>query len=601
MERIREAFRSALAAHVPGQDVLLERPKSGELGDLAFPCFRVAKALGKNPAQLATELAGLIFIEGADLIAAGPYLNLKLRPEARAKEVLGGLLAAKPYGAGAPNGQKIIVEYSSPNIAKLFTIGHLRSTMIGHGLVQIHRYLGCDVVRLNHLGDWGTQFGTLIAAYKRWAEAENPQLDLDFDWADPAPENRRTPLFRLFQLYVRFHAEEEKDPAMRDEARNWFRRLEKGDAEARRLWTWFREISLKEFLRIYDRLGVGFDTFEEGEAFYEDKLSDTMKALEAKGLLQDGERGARIVDLEDVGISTPCMVVKADGGSVYATRDLATGIYRRDHYHYDQCVYVIGAEQILHMQQVFAVLKKLDPDWFTEGKVIHAPFGLISLPDGKMSTRKGNVIFLEDVLDEAVTRVLAIIEEKNPDLPRKKEVAEMLGIGAVIFFNALNDRVKPFTFTWDRVIALDGDTGPYVQYAHARICSMLRKAGTDWMAKATPTAFDGRDTAVVPFGPSVCPDDLRGLEAPEAQALLFELAGLPSAILVAREQLMATAIARQLLTIARAFSGFYTNCPILTPENAPELRDARLALCVATARALRQGLFLLGIQAPEEM
>ncbi len=601
MERIREAFESALAARVPGHGVALERPKSGDLGDLAFPCFRVAKALGKSPVQLAAELASQITLEGADLLAAGPYLNLKLHPETRAKEVLGGLLASKPYGSGASNGQKIIVEYSSPNIAKLFTIGHLRSTMIGHSLVQVHRYLGFDVVRLNHLGDWGTQFGTLIAAYKRWAEAVNPELNRDFEWADPAPENRRTPLFRLFQLYVRFHAEEEKDPAMRDEARDWFRRLEKGDAEARRLWTWFREISLKEFLRIYDRLGVGFDTFVEGEAFYEDKLADTVKALEAKHLLQEGERGARIVDLEDVGISTPCMVVKADGGSVYATRDLATGIYRRDHYQYDKCIYVIGAEQILHMQQVFAVLKKLDPGWFTEGKVIHAPFGLISLPDGKMSTRKGNVIFLEDVLDEAVTRVLAIIEEKNPDLPRKAEVAEMLGIGAVIFFNALNDRVKPFTFTWDRVIALDGDTGPYVQYAHARICSVLRKAGAEWMAKAAPGLHDSKETATVPYAPWEVPTELKGLEAPEAQALLFELAGLPSAIRVAREQLMATAIARQLLVIARSFSSFYTNCPILIADNPPEVREARLALCVATARALRQGLFLLGIQAPEEM
>ena len=605
MERIREAFESALAAHVPGHEVVIERPKNGELGDLAFPCFRVAKALGKSPAQLAAELASQIAIEGAELMAAGPYLNLKLRPETRAREVLGSLLASKPYGSAASNDQKIIIEYSSPNIAKLFTIGHLRSTMIGHGLVQVHRFLGYEVVRLNHLGDWGTQFGTLIAAYKRWAEAENPTLSLDFDWADPAPENRRTPLFRLFQLYVRFHAEEEKDPTMRDEARDWFRRLEKGDAEARRLWTWFREISLKEFLRIYDRLGVGFDTLAEGEAFYEDKLADTVKALEAKGLLQEGERGARIVDLEDVGISTPCMVVKADGGSVYATRDLATGLYRRDHYRYDRCVYVIGAEQILHMQQVFAVLKKLDPAWFTEGKVLHAPFGLISLPDGKMSTRKGNVIFLEDVLDEAVARVLTIIEEKNPDLPRKAEVAEMLGIGAVIFFNALNDRVKPFTFTWDRVIALDGDTGPYVQYAHARICSVLRKADTtgsgDWMAKAAPGPHDSRETATVPYEPCAVPADFQGLESAEAQSLLFELAGLPSAIRVAREQLMATAIARQLLVIARSFSSFYTNCPILVVDNAPEVRDARLALCVATARALRQGLFLLGIQAPEEM
>ncbi len=601
MERVREAFQRALAGSLPGADLTLERPKSVAMGDLAYPCFRAAKAAGKNPVQLAQELAATLKVEGAELLAAGPYLNLKLTPETRSKVLLEGILGSTPFGAGAPTGRKIIIEYSSPNIAKLFTIGHLRSTMIGHGQVQVHRFLGDQVTRLNHLGDWGTQFGTLLAAYKLWAETQNPDLTKDFDWAEDAPEKRRTPLFRLFQLYVRFHAEEEKDSALRDDARAWFRKLETGDAEARRLWSWFREISLAEFKRLYERLGVGFDTFNEGEAFYEDKLTDTVNQLTKAGLLVEGEKGAKIVDLEDVGIKTPCMVVKADGGSVYATRDLATGIYRRDHYKYDRCVYVIGGEQILHMQQVFAVLAKLDPTWFTEGKLVHTPFGLIKLPEGKMSTRKGNVIFLDDVLDEAKERVLAVIEEKNPELANKTEVAEALGMGAVVFFNAINDRTKAITFEWDRVVALDGDTGPYVQYAHARIMSVLRKAGGEWASKATPGAFDGRDTAVVPYGGTSLPVDLAGLQADEAQALLFELAGLPSAYRIAQEQLQATAIARQLLSVARAFSSFYTNCPILWSENSAEVRDARLALCVATARALRQGLFLMGIQAPDEM
>ncbi len=601
MERVRSAFQQALGAALPGQELLLERPKSHEMGDLAFPCFRAAKALGKNPAQLALELAGSLSVEGATLVAAGPYLNLKLGPEGRAKVLLSDLLSDRAFGAKGPNGRRVIVEYSSPNIAKLFTIGHLRSTMIGHALVQAHRFLGYEVVRLNHLGDWGTQFGTLLAAYKQWAEATNPELTQDFDWAEEAPEKLRSPLFRLFQLYVRFHAEEEQNPAMRDEARAWFRKLETGDAEARRLWSWFREISLAEFKRLYDRLGVGFDTFEEGEAFYEDKLAATIQQLTDKGLLVEGEKGAKIVDLEDVGIKTPCMVVKADGGSVYATRALATGLYRRDRSQAGRCIYVIGGEQILHMQQVFAVLRKLDPAWFTEDRLFHAPFGLIKLPEGKMSTRKGNVIFLEAVLDEAQERVLAVIKEKNPDLAGKEAIAEKLGMGAVIFFDAMNDRIKPITFTWDRVIALDGDTGPYVQYAHARIMSVLRKAGGAWAGLATPGAHDPKQTAIVPFPAATVSADLAGLEAPEAQALLFELAGLPAAVEEMARDTQGTAMARQLLALARAFSGFYTNCPILKDETSPEARDARLSLCVATARALRQGLFLLGIEAPEEM
>ncbi len=599
MEALRHSFEQQLAAALPGVEITLERPKSGELGDLAFPCFRAAKQLGKNPAQLSQELVGAIAVEGATLVSTGPYLNLKLAPETRARAVLGAILEApaeRPYGSRPANGKKVIVEYSSPNIAKLFTIGHLRSTMIGHALAQAHQFLGFETIRLNHLGDWGTQFGTLLAAYTRWALEGNADLELDFNWAEPAPDKRRTPLFRLFQLYVRFHAEEEQDPAMRDEARGWFKRLEAGDAEARRLWGWFREISLREFQRVYDRLGVSFDTLAEGEAFYEDQLVPTMQRLEAAGLLVEGEKGARIINLEDVGISTPCLVQKGDGTSIYATRDLSAALYRKEAYGFDRCLYVVGTDQVLHFQQIFAVLDKLDP-WF-KGRMLHTPFGMVKLPEGKMSTRKGNVIFLEDVLDEAQERVAAIIEEKNPGLKDKAAVAELLGMGAVVFFDAMNDRVKPITFTWDRVIALDGDTGPYVQYAHARIMSVLRKAGGDWAAKAQVQSITG---PFLSYLEAQLPSHLSGLASPEAQALLFELAGLPQVTAAVAEGCMATPLARQLVAVARSFSGYYTNCPILAPENAPEVRDARLALCVATARALCQGLFLMGIQAPEEM
>ncbi len=600
MERVRDAFEQALAEVLPGQGISLERPRAWEHGDLAFPCFKAAKALGKNPAQLAQELATQVKVAGAACVAAGPYLNLKLTPEARAREVMGAILAGeRPFGALPPNGQKVIVEYSSPNIAKLFTIGHLRSTMIGHALVQAHRFRGYEVLRLNHLGDWGTQFGTLLAAYKKWAEGPNPDLTKDFDWADEAPEKRRTPLFRLFQLYVRFHAEEEKDPALREEAKGWFRKLEQGDAEARRLWQWFRDLSLKEFQRIYDRLGVGFDSLDMGEAFYEDKLEAAIQALRDKGLLVEGERGAQIVDLEAQGIKTPCMVLKGDGSSTYATRDIAAALYRRDTYRYDKNLYVIGGEQILHMQQIIAIMGQLDP-WFI-GRMQHTPFGMIKLPEGKMSTRKGNVIFLEDVLDEARERVLAVIDEKNPDLPDKTAVAEMLGMGAVVFYDAMNDRIKPITFTWERAIALDGDTGPYVQYAHARICSVLRKAGGDWAQKAQPGAMALDATALLAYAAAAVPVALPGLDDPSAQALLFELAGLPDAVQGVVDTCMGTPLARHLLAVARAFSGFYTHCPVLKDDVTADVRDARLTLCLATARALRQGLFLLGIEAPEEM
>jgi arginyl-tRNA synthetase len=588
-----------LAEALPGQEITLERPRSGDLGDLAFPCFRVAKALGQNPQQLAKDLAGKVTLPGAHLAAAGPYLNLKLEPAERARIMLEALLGTVPYGSAEPHGETVLVEYSSPNIAKLFTIGHLRSTMIGHSLAQVNRYLGCEVMRLNHLGDWGTQFGTMLAAYKAWAETENPKLEQDFPWAEEIPEKLRSPLYRLFQLYVRFHGAEEADPALHDEAKAWFVRLEDGDPEATRLWSWFRQISILEFLRIYERLGVAFDSLDMGEAFYQDQLKPTLELLERSGLLVEGDGGARIIDLEDVGIQTPCLVQKGDGSSIYATRDIAAALFRRKTWNFDRCIYVVGADQILHFKQLFAVMEKLDP-WY-RGRMLHTPFGMVSLPEGKMSTRKGNVIFLEDVLDEAVVRVLDIIEQKNPELPDKAAVAEMLGLGAVVFFNALNDRVKPITFTWDRVIALDGDTGPYVQYAYARILSVLRKAGGGWAGLARPAEATGPDSAVVPFPDFQPPADLAGLEQGPAQALLFELAGLPEAYRAMQRENMGTALARQLLAIAKAFSSFYSNCPILWPENTEAVRTARLALCVATARALRQGLFIMGIQAPEEM
>lgn len=601
MEHIKTLFQEALVNALPSYKckIILDRPKSWEMGDFAFPCFAVGKATGRDPKQVANELAEKITIRGSELVAIGPYLNLRLQPATRARILLESMLRSVPYGSSKHKQKTVVIEYSSPNIAKLFTIGHLRSTMIGHSLVRINSYLGYNVVSINHLGDWGTQFGTLLAAYKAWAEQDNPELLHDFSWAEATPVNMRSPLYRLFQLYVRFHEAEQNNPALHDEAKSWFVRLEAKDIEAIRLWTWFRQISIIEFMRVYERLGVVFDSMDMGEAFYQERLKSVLNLLDCSGLLTLGEGGAYIIDLQDVGIKTPCLVQKSDGSSIYATRDIAAALYRREMWNFDKCLYVVGGDQVLHFKQLFAVMEKVDP-WYS-GRMVHVPFGMISLPDGKMSTRKGNVIFLEDVLDEAVLRVKAIIEEKNPNLSNKDAIAEMLGVGAVIFFNALNDRLKPITFTWDRIIALDGDTGPYVQYAHARILSVLRKAGYNWVDKARPSAPVNTNSAIITYLDVDVPKNLVGLENGSAQNLLFELAGMPEAYQNMHRENMGTAVARQLLCIAKAFSSFYTNCPILWHENSEDVRCSRLTLCVATARVLRQGLWILGVQAPEAM
>jgi len=475
----------------------------------------------------------------------------------------------------------------------------LRSTMIGHSLAQVNSYLGYNVVRLNHIGDWGTQFGAMLAAYKLWAEKDNAKLEISLPWTNESSERSQSPLYRLFQLYVRFHAAEIGNPALHDEAKQWFLRLESGDVEALRLWSWFREISIREFTRIYERLGVSFDYMNMGEAFYQDQLEPTLNLLEESGLIAEGDGGACVIHLRDVGIDTPCLVKKSDGSSIYATRDIAAAIFRKKTWNFDQCLYVVGTDQILHFKQLFAIMEKVD-SWYC-GRMLHVPFGMVSLSDGKMSTRKGNVIFLEDVLDEAVARVMAIIEEKNPELPNKLAVAEILGVGAVIFFDAINDRIKPITFDWDRVIALDGDTGPYVQYAHVRILSILRKAGDDWVTQAMPIADSKINSAFVFYPEAVIPTSMVGLEDDSAQALLFELSFMPEVYRIMQRDNMGTALARRLLCIAKAFSSFYTNCPILWEDNSEEVRLSRLTLCVATARVLRQGLLILGIKVPETM
>lgn len=596
MEGFKQAFAEQLRLALPSQDIVLERPKDFQKGDFAFPCFKASQSMGMSPQALASFLVSKIQIPDATIEAVGPYVNLRLLESVRSRLALRSMLGNYPLPPHEKKKARILVEYSSPNIAKLFTIGHVRSTMLGHALANIFTHQGYEVVRLNHLGDWGTQFGTLLAAYELWAKDLNPDLEKNFTWAIDQSSESTTPLHRLLQLYVRFHSEEEKDTSLREVARSWFKKLENKDPDARRLWKKFRDLSLVEFNRIYRRLGVTFDSLDYGEAFYEDQIPGVLDALASRGLLSEGEGGAKVVDLSQEGFEIPCLIQKGDGTSIYASRDLAAALFRKQKWNYERCVYVAGSEQNFHFQQVFTILAKLDP-WFTN-KQTHVPFGLIKLPEGKMSTRKGNVIFLEDVLNEARDRVQKIISTKNPELNNQVEISEILGTGAVIFVNAFNDRNTSITFDWDKVLAFEGDTGPYVQYAHARICSIFRRAGGTWLSWAQPHCEDfGR----LRFEPIQVPDVLEGLDHSSAQCLIFELNGLEPAVQASAMSLSPTALARQLLAISKAFSGFYNDSPILHEDQSETTRQTRLLLCLATARAINQGLRWLGIHAPVEM
>ncbi len=596
MQGFKKAFAEQLGLAMPSQEVALERPKDYQKGDLAFPCFKASKSMGMSPQALASSLVSKINIPDATIEAVGPYLNLRLSESIRTKETLSSILGNYPIPSQEKKNASIIVEYSSPNIAKLFTIGHVRSTMLGHALANIYAYEGYDVIRLNHLGDWGTQFGTLLAAYDLWAKDSNPDLKDSFPWAAESTSESITPLHRLLQLYIRFHKKEEQDVSLREMGRAWFKKLESKDPEARRLWKKFRDLSLIEFNRIYDRLGVTFESLEYGEAFYEDQIPDVLNALTSRGLLSEGDGGSKIVDLSDEGFEIPCLIQKGDGTSIYASRDLAAALFRRKKWNYIRCFYVAGSEQNFHFQQVFAILNKLDP-WFKD-KQTHVPFGLITLPEGKMSTRKGNVIFLEDVLNEARDRIQKIISIKNPTLHNQSAISEMLGVGAVFFANVFNDRNTSITFEWDKILAFEGDTGPYVQYAHARICSIFRRATGSWTEWAIPRVEDfGR----LYYESVEVPKKLEGLDHASAQNLIFELNGLELAIKASAISQSPTSLARQLLVISKSFSAFYNDSPILNIDQSESIKQSRLLLCLATARVINQGLRWLGIHAPSEM
>ena len=569
MQKLKEEIGQVLAEHVglsPKEaENLLEMPPEPDFGDYAFPCFVLAKKYKKAPVAIATELAETLSTVKGQLWnkveARGPYLNFYLAPAAFSREVLLKISAQKDkYGhQDIGGGRSVPIDYSSPNIAKPFGVGHIRSTVIGHSLYLIFRALGYNSIGVNHLGDWGTQFGKLIVAFERWGSEE---------------ELKKDPVNYLYGLYVRFHKEADEDPALDDEARAWFKRLEEKDAQAESYWELFRKLSLENYAVIYDLLGIKFEYYH-GESHYNEMLDDVIKLVQEKGIAKESE-GALIVDLEPYGLP-PVMLRKKDGATLYITRDIAAAIYRHETFDFALSLYVVGAEQVLHFQQLFKILELLGFEWAKN--CVHVPFGLIRFKEGKMSTRAGKIILLEEVLKRSIDMARQIIEEKNPALADKENAAKAVGLGAVRFGDLSNDRIKNIEFDWDKVLDFSGETAAYVQYAHTRICSILRKTGPQ-------AARYSKEAASL-------------LVKEEETVLLKTLAQLPEKVIAAAETYRPSVLARYLIDVAREFNRFYHNCPVL--GSAGELKHGRLILINATRQVIANGLALLGIEAPEEM
>lgn len=529
-------------------------------GDLCLPCFKFSRALRLAPPAIAqklkdgTEFSRLDFI--SDVKIDGGYLNFYFNREKVVKDAIETLnrTACRPH---EKNGKTICIDYSSINIAKPFHIGHLLTTVIGGSLYRIYKYLGYNAVGINHLGDWGTQFGKMIAAYLRWGD------DADIE---------KRGVRALLDLYVRFHAEAEKDPALDDEGRAWFKKIEDGDAKALAIFGKFKEITLKEVKKIYDRLGITFDSYA-GESFYNDKMQPVIDDLRKKGLLT-GSEGAEVVRLDDYGMP-PALILKSDGATLYATRDLAAAVYRKKTYDFYKCLYVVAYQQNLHFRQLFKVLELMGYDWAKD--CVHVPFGMVSLEgQGALSTRKGNVVFLDEVLDTAEKKALDVIEQKSPDLKNKEEIARQVGVGAVVFGALANSRIKDLAFSYDKALSFDGETAPYLQYTHARCCSVIEKAGE---VNAAPDY-------------SVLTDD-------DSFALATRLVAFDQAVVTAGERYEPSVISGYLLDLAKLYNRFYLSSRILG-EPAP-VQSARLALTRLTRDVLKTGLGLLLISAPTAM
>ena len=543
----------------------IEKPKGTENGDYAFPCFRLAKTLKKAPQAIATEIKENIQINENQITkveVVGGYLNFFVNKELLAKEVLQEMANAEEYGKSAiGNGKNIVIDYSAPNIAKPFHIGHLRSTVIGAALYKIYKYLGYNVTGINHLGDYGTQFGKLIEGYKLWGNEYNIE------------EN---PIDELTKIYIRINQACKEDEQILENCRNNFKKLEDGDPYCVELWQKFRELSLKEFQKVYDLLGSKFDSWN-GEAFYSDKMSEIVEILEKSGKLIESE-GAKIVDLEDKGINTPCIIEKSNGSSTYATRDLAAIMYRARTYDFDKALYVTSYEQVLHFKQIFEVAKFLGLDEKYTNVLEHVSFGMVLLPTGKMSTREGTSVKLLDLLNEAISRAKLIIEQKNPELENKDEVAKRVGVGAVIFNDLANNRVKDEIFDWDTILNFQGETGPYIQYTYVRTKSVIEKAGGV---------------------PQVSTADSKLLQDEYSIKLLKLIYDFEDVLVQVTDKNEPSILSRYLIDVAKAYSNFYNENKIINEDK--ELQDARVYLTYSVGKILSIGAGLLGIEMPERM
>ncbi|MBC2396902.1 arginine--tRNA ligase [Clostridium tetanomorphum] len=539
---------------------LIEIPPRPEMGDFAFPCFQLAKTLRKAPNMIASELKENIDKEGFEKIEdLGPYLNFFVDKAIFTKDTIEKVLnEGNNYGKSQiGKDRNIALEYSSPNIAKPFHVGHLFSTSIGNSLYRILSSQGYNCTRINHLGDWGTQFGKLISAYERWVDEEALEKE---------------PIKELLRIYVKFHDEAEKDPSLEEEGRMHFKRLEEGAEEEVKLWKRFRDLSLKEFEKVYQMLNVQFDSYA-GESFYGDKMDAVVEEIENKGLITESN-GAKVVMLEEYNMP-PCIIKKSDGATIYATRDLAAAIYRKNTYNFYKSIYVVGLEQSLHFKQVFTTLKLMGHEWADHCK--HVGFGLVRFADRKLSTRKGEVIFLEDLLNESIEKTIEVINEKNPDLENKEEVAKKIGIGAVIFTYLKNNRERDIVFNWNEMLSFDGETGPYVQYSYARGKSVLRKLGS----------ASGEI-------------DYSKLNSKEEFELIKILEGFNNSILHAIDKLEPSIVTRYVIDVAKNFNKFYNQYSIINAEDE-EIKKARLKLVEATCQVIKNGLNLLGIEVVEKM